>query len=68
MNFSIELEREVDGRWIAEVPSLPGVIVYGESRAEAIAKAKALALHGIADRIEHGEGLGELVSLTFQSA
>jgi predicted RNase H-like HicB family nuclease len=53
MNFSIEVDREVDGRWIAEVPALPGVIVYGATRAEAVAKAKALALHVIADRIEH---------------
>ena len=68
MNFSIEIDREVDGRWIAEVPSLPGVIVYGETQAEAVSKAKALALHVIADRIEHGEDLGELVSLTFQAA
>lgn len=58
MNVSIELDREVDGRWIAEVPALPGVIVYGSTRSEAIAKAKALALHVIADRIEHGEETG----------
>lgn len=68
MNFSIEIEREVDGRWIAEVSALPGVIVYGETRSEAIAKVKALALHVIADRIENGEDVEELVSLTFQAA
>jgi predicted RNase H-like HicB family nuclease len=68
MNFSIEVDREVDGRWIAEVPSLPGVIVYGATQAEAVARAKALALHVIADRIDHGEDAGELVSLTFQAA
>jgi predicted RNase H-like HicB family nuclease len=50
MNVSIELDRETDGRWIAEVPSLPGVIVYGITRAEAIARARALALRVIADR------------------
>lgn len=50
----IEVDREVDGRWIAEVPSLPGVMVYGESRALAISKAQALALHVIADRMESG--------------
>jgi predicted RNase H-like HicB family nuclease len=49
----ILIERETDGRWIAEVPSLPGVMVYGESRAQAIAKVQALALHVIADRIEN---------------
>jgi predicted RNase H-like HicB family nuclease len=68
MNVSIELDREVDGRWIAEVPALPGVIVYGSTRSDAIAKAKALALHVIADRIEHGEETDDLVSLTFAAA
>lgn len=68
MNFSIETDREVDGRWVAEVPALPGVLVYGATEAEAITKAKALALHVIADRIDHGEDVGELVSLTFQAA
>lgn len=50
----IDIDRETDGRWIAEVPSLPGVMVYGESRAQAVSKAQALALHVIADRIENG--------------
>lgn len=50
----ILIDRETDGRWIAEVPSLPGVMVYGESRAQAIDKVQALALHVIADRIEAG--------------
>ena len=68
MNISIELDREVDGRWIAEVPALPGVIVYGSTRSEAIAKAKALALHVIADRMEHGEETSEFESLTFAAA
>lgn len=68
MNFSIQVDREVDGRWIAEVPALPGVIVYGATQAEAILKAKALALHVIADRIDHGEDTGELESLTFKAA
>lgn len=68
MHFSIEVDREVDGRWIAEVPALPGVIVYGRTEAEAILKAKALALHVIADRIDHGEDTGELESLTFKAA
>jgi predicted RNase H-like HicB family nuclease len=68
MNISIELDREVDGRWIAEVPALPGVIVYGSTRREAVAKAKALALHVIADRIEHGEETSDLDSLTFAAA
>jgi predicted RNase H-like HicB family nuclease len=57
MNVSIELDREVDGRWIAEVPALPGVIVYGSTCSDAIARAKALAMHVVADRIEHGDPL-----------
>lgn len=53
--LKIEIEREEDGRWIAEVPALPGVMVYGLSEAEARIKAAALALRVIADRLEHGE-------------
>ena len=51
----IEIEREADGRWIAEVPDLAGVMSYGKTRREAVAKAKALALRVLADRLEHGE-------------
>jgi predicted RNase H-like HicB family nuclease len=51
----IEIEREGDGRWIAEVPALPGVVVYGGSELEARAKAEALAFRVIADRLENGE-------------
>lgn len=53
--MNIEVEREEDGRWIAEIPDLPGVMIYGPSRAEAISKVKALALRVLADRLEHGE-------------
>jgi predicted RNase H-like HicB family nuclease len=53
MRFRIETEREVDGRWIAEIPNLPGVMAYGVTRREAIAKAEALALRVLADQIEH---------------
>ena len=53
--LKIESEREEDGRWIAEVPTLPGVLTYGASKAEARAKAMALALRVIADRFENGE-------------
>ncbi len=52
MKFRIEAEREVDGRWIAEVPSLPGVMAYGATKPEAVARAEALALRVLADRIE----------------
>ena len=51
----IEVEREEDGRWIAEVPDLPGVIAYGPSRDSAISRVEALALRVLADRLEHGE-------------
>ena len=58
--MNIELEREEDGRWIAEIPDLPGVMVYGQSREEAISRVKALALRVLADRLEHGESIPEL--------
>jgi predicted RNase H-like HicB family nuclease len=58
--LKIESEREEDGRWIAEVPAVPGVLVYGTTDAEARAKAQALALRVIADRIENGEPLPEI--------
>jgi predicted RNase H-like HicB family nuclease len=63
MNFTIEIEQEVDGRIIAEIPDLPGVLVYGQSRDEAIALAKALALRVLADRIEHGESVPEMANV-----
>jgi predicted RNase H-like HicB family nuclease len=55
MNFTLVCEQEVDGRWIAEVPELPGVLSYGGSAANAMAKAEILALRVIADRLENGE-------------
>lgn len=55
MNLKIETERESDGRWIAEVTELPGCMAYGGTQADAVAKAKALALRVMADRLEHGE-------------
>ena len=61
--MKIEIEREKDGRWIAEVPALPGVMVYGKTRAQALAKVKALALRVIADRLDHGERNPELRGL-----
>ena len=59
MNLRIEIDRESDGRWIADVPELPGVSCYGANQSEAIAKAKSLALRVIADRLEHGEDVPE---------
>jgi predicted RNase H-like HicB family nuclease len=55
MQLSLECEREEDGRWLAEVPELPGVLVYGATADEAMAKAEVLALRVVADRIEQGE-------------
>ena len=55
VNFKVDTEREADGRWLAEVPDLPGTLTYGASEDDAIAKARALALHVVADRLEHGE-------------
>jgi len=64
----IEIEREKDGRWIAEVPDLPGVMVYGKTRAQALAKVEALALRVIADRLDHGERIPALRELFAVSA
>ena len=61
--MKIEIEREDDGRWIAEVPDLFGVMVYGETREEAIARVQSLALRVIADRLDHGEAIPELDEL-----
>jgi predicted RNase H-like HicB family nuclease len=55
MSIRVEVEREEDGRWIAEVPALPGVLVYGSTRDEAISQVQSLALRVLADRLEHGE-------------
>ena len=54
MNFNLDFEREDDGRWLAEVPELPGVLAYGAAAAEALAKAEILALRVIAERLEQG--------------
>ena len=59
----IEFDREDDGRWIAEIAALPGVMAYGASQNEARAKVEALALRTLADRLEHGETVPELGEL-----
>jgi predicted RNase H-like HicB family nuclease len=61
--LKVELEREEDGRWIAEVPALSGVLAYGTTREEALARAEALALRVLADRLEHGEAVPALDGL-----
>ncbi|CAN5641410.1 hypothetical protein BH20ACI3_BH20ACI3_42170 [soil metagenome] len=68
MTFTVEYEREDDGRWLAEVVELPGVLAYGQSSDEAIARAQALALRVLADRLEHGEGPPEFMSISFAAA
>ena len=68
MQFHIELEREEDGRWIAEVPNMPGVMTYGRDRADAIARVQALALRVLAERLEHGEVVPEPLNVSFLAA
>ncbi len=68
MTFTVEYEQEVDGRWLAEVIEMPGVLAYGQSSDEAIAKAQALALRVLADRLEHGESAHEFVNISFAAA
>ncbi|MEA2338760.1 MAG: hypothetical protein QOE82_2767 [Thermoanaerobaculia bacterium] len=58
--FNVDIEREEDGRWIGEVAELPGVLTYGATREEAVAKTKALAFRVLADRLEHGEDIPEI--------
>jgi predicted RNase H-like HicB family nuclease len=58
--LTIEVEQEVDGRWIAEISELPGVLLYGPTREEAIARVQALSLRVIADRLENGEAVPEM--------
>lgn len=68
MNFTVETDREEDGRWFAEIAELPGAIKYGSTRDEAIALAEALALRVMAERIEHGEHPVEPIKITFAAA
>jgi predicted RNase H-like HicB family nuclease len=63
MPLTVEVEQEVDGRWLAEVPELPGVLTYGQTRAEAVGRAEALALRVLADRIEAGEAVPQADSV-----
>ena len=68
VTFTIEIEREDDGRWLAEVPALAGVMAYGQDRDEAVARVQALALRVIAERLEHREAPAEFLNVTFQAA
>lgn len=58
--LTIELEQEEDGRWIADVPELPGVLAYGQTRQEALERVQALSFHVMAERLEHGESVPEM--------
>ncbi|HET6582515.1 MAG TPA: type II toxin-antitoxin system HicB family antitoxin [Nannocystaceae bacterium] len=71
LQLTIELDRETDGRWIAEIPELPGVLAYGDTEAEAIVRVKAVALVEIGDRMQHGEpipGGADVSGVTFRAA
>ena len=68
MTFKIEIEQESDGRWIAEIAALPGVLTYGTTPTDAIAKVQALALRVLADKIDHGEAVAGLLNVSFQAA
>jgi predicted RNase H-like HicB family nuclease len=61
--FKVEIEREDDGRWLAEVMDLPGVLAYGKTRDEAMQNVEVLALRVLADRVEHGEAIPEVARL-----
>ena len=65
MSLPIEIEQEDDGRWLAEIAELPGVMAYGSTRDEAAAAARALALRVLADRVEHGEDVPAAVAELF---
>lgn len=68
MILRIEVEQEVDGRWVAEVIDLPGVMAYGASRLDALARVQVLALRSLADHLEHGEAIPEFLQVAFQPA
>jgi len=68
MKFTIEFEIETDGRWIAEVLEIPGALVYGKSREEALSKAEALTFRVMADRLENGEKVAEELQISFKAA
>jgi predicted RNase H-like HicB family nuclease len=68
MTLQIATEQEPDGRWLAEVEALPGVLAYGTTRVDAVAKVQALALRVLAERLENGEAVPELLNVSFQAA
>ena len=68
MSFRIDLDREDDGRWIGEIADLPGVLCYGATRDEAMARVQALALRVLAERLENAEAPAELLNVSFLAA
>jgi len=68
MNLTLDVELEDDGRWLAEVPELPGVLAYGSSVGEAMAKAEALALRVLAERLELGEAFAVDIRVSLSAA
>jgi predicted RNase H-like HicB family nuclease len=68
MNFTIESELEDDGRWLAEIPELPGVLAYGATRDQAMSRAQVLALRVIAERLEHNEAKPQTISIAIAAA
>lgn len=68
MRFKVEIEQEDDGRWLAEVLDLPGVLAYGRTPDEARARVQALALRVVADRLEHDEAPPDWLTITFNAA
>ncbi len=67
MRFVVEIEKEKDGRWIAEIPQIPGAMAYGRTRAQAVSRVEALSLRVLAERIEHGE-ISALIEQVFSVA
>ncbi len=68
MNLNLECEQEEDGRWLAEVPQLPGVLSYGSSPEDAMSKAQILALRVLAERLEHGEARPVEINISLPAA
>lgn len=68
MILTIEVEREEDGRWIAEVLEIPGALAYGATPQEAKTKVQAIALRAVADRLDHGEAGPDLLNISFAAA
>lgn len=68
IRFKVEVEREDDGRWLAEVVELPGVLAYGDTEQTALSRVQALALRVVAERLEHGEAGPDLLSISFNAA